>query len=65
MKKNSGFEGTLSKIMKNFKIFESKKKIKESQKAAENSSFSFKVISEEEVKNAIKDFTYKQIYYFW
>ena len=41
------------------------KKIKESQQAAEDSSFSFKVINEEEVKNAIKDFAYKQIYYFW
>ena len=51
--------------MKNLKNFESIKKIKESQKAAENSSFSFKVISEEDIKNAIKDFAYKQIYYFW
>ena len=30
-------------------------KIKESQQTAENSSFSFKVISKEEVENAIKD----------
>ena len=29
----------------------------ESQQAAENSSFSFKVISEKEVRNAIKDLT--------
>ena len=41
--------------MKTFRNFESIKKIKESQQGAENSSFSFKVISEEEVKNAIKD----------
>ena len=41
--------------MKNFRNFESIKKIKESQQAAENSIFSFKVTSEEEVKNAIKD----------
>ena len=34
--------------------FESIKKIKESQQGAENSSFLFKVISKEEVKNAIK-----------
>ena len=63
-KENIGLENSLSKIVKNFRNFESIK-IKESQQAAENSSFSFKVISEEEVKNAIKDFTYKQIYYFW
>ena len=41
--------------MKNCRNFESLKKIKGSQEAAENSSFSFKVISEEEVKNAIKN----------
>ena len=41
--------------MKNCRNFESLKKIKESQEAAENSSFSSKVISEEEVKNAIKN----------
>ena len=41
--------------MKTFRNFESIKKIKESQQGAENPSFSFKVISEEEVKNAIKD----------
>ena len=41
--------------MKNFRNFESIKKIKESQQTAGNSSFSFKIISEEEVKNAIKD----------
>ena len=34
--------------------FESIKKIKESQQGAENFSFLFKVISKEEVKNAIK-----------
>ena len=38
-----------------FRNFESIKKIKESQQGAENSSFSLKVISEEEAKNAIKD----------
>ena len=48
-------ENILSKILKNFRIFESIKKIKESQPAAENSSFFVKVISEEGVKNAIKD----------
>ena len=41
--------------MKNFRNFESIKKIKESQQTAGNPSFSFKIISEEEVKNAIKD----------
>ena len=41
--------------MKNFRNCESIKKIKQSQQPAENSSFSFKVISVEEVKNAIKD----------
>ena len=41
--------------MENFRNSESIKKIKESQQAAENSSFSFKIISEEEVKNSIKD----------
>ena len=41
--------------MKNFRNFESIKKIKESQQTAGNSSISFKIISEEEVKNAIKD----------
>ena len=45
--------------MKNFKNLkeESIKKIKEYQQAAENPPFSFKAISGEEVKNAIKDFT--------
>ena len=33
------------------------KKIKESQQAAKKSSFLFKIISEEEVKNTIKDLT--------
>ena len=47
---------------KNFEII---KEIKESQQAAENSSFLFKIIGEEEVKNATKDFSYKQMYYFW
>ena len=41
--------------MKNFRNFESIKKIKEFQQAAENSSSSFKLMCEEEVKNAIKD----------
>ena len=63
-KKNIGLENTLSKIVKNFRNFESIKKIKESQQAAENASFSFKVISEEELKNYIKD-KHKHIYYFW
>ena len=40
--------------MKNCRNFEIIKKIKKSQEAAENSSFSFKVISEE-VKNTIKN----------
>ena len=53
-KKNIGLENSLSKIVKAFKNFESIKKIKEPQQGAENSSFSFKVISEQEVKNAIK-----------
>ena len=35
--------------------FESIKKVKESQQRAENSSFSFKIICEEELKNVIKD----------
>ena len=41
--------------MENFRNSESIKKIKESQQAAENSSFSFKIISKKEVKNSIKD----------
>ena len=53
-KKNIGLENTLSKIVKKFRNFE-RIKIKESQQAAKNSAFSFKVFSEEEVKNAIKD----------
>ena len=48
-------ENILSKILKNFRIFESIKKTKESQPAAENSSFFVKAISEEGVKNVIKD----------
>ena len=48
-------DNTLSKIVKNFRNFERIKKIKESLQAAGNSSFSFKMISEEEVKNVIKD----------
>ena len=49
-KKNIGLENTLTKIVKNFKHFETIDKIKESKPATENSSFLFKVISEEEVK---------------
>ena len=52
-KKNIGLENSLSKIVKTFRDFESIKNIKESQQAAENSSFSIKTISEEEVKIAI------------
>ena len=52
-KKNIGLENTLSKIVENLRNSESIKKINESQQAAENSSFSFKLISEEEVKTAI------------
>ena len=52
-KKNIGLENSLSKIVKTFRNFESIKNIKESQQAAENSSFSTKTISEEEVKIAI------------
>ena len=54
-KKNIGLENTLSKIKKTFRKIESIKKIKKSQQEAENPAFSFRVISEEEVKNAIKD----------
>ena len=54
-KQSIGLKNTFSKIVKTFRNFESIKKIKESQQGAENPSFSFKVISEEEVKNAIKD----------
>ena len=46
---------TSFKKLENCGNTESIKKIKKSQQAAENSSFSYKVISEEEVKNAIKD----------
>ena len=53
-KKNIGHENTLSKIVETFRDFESINKIKESRQGAENSSFSFKMITEEEVKNAIK-----------
>ena len=52
-KKNIGLENSLAKIVKTFRNFESIKNIKESQQAAENSSFSIKTISEEEVKIAI------------
>ena len=52
--KNIGLENTPSKIVKIFRIFDNIKKIKKSQQTAANSSFSFKIISEEEVKNAIK-----------
>ena len=41
--------------MKNLGNFESIKKINKSQQTAENFQFSFKVISEREIKNAIKD----------
>ena len=41
--------------MKNLRNFESIKKIKEFQETAENFPFLFKVISEEEIKNAVKD----------
>ena len=51
-KKNIGLENTL---LKTFRNSENIKKIKESQQGAENAWFSFKIISEEEVKNAIKD----------
>ena len=44
----------LRKIKESFRIFEGIKKIKESQQATENFSFSFKVVSKEEVKNVIK-----------
>ena len=54
-KKNIELENTLSKIVTNFRNFETIKKIKKSQQAAENFSVSFIVISEEEVKHAIKD----------
>ena len=54
-KKNIGLENTLSKIVENFRNSESIKNIKGSQQTAEHSSVSFKVISEEEVKNTIKD----------
>ena len=53
-KKNVGLEDTLSKILKSSKNFESLKKIKESQQAAANSSFSFKVISEDEGEIPLK-----------
>ena len=45
-KKNIGLENTLSITVETFRDFESIKKINESQQGAENSSFSFKVISE-------------------
>ena len=54
-KNNTRPENTLSKLVKNFRNFGSIKKIQESQATTENSSFSFEVINEEEVKNAIKD----------
>ena len=52
--KNIGLENAPSEIVKIFRIFDNIKKIKKSQQAVANSSFSFKIISEEEVKNAIK-----------
>ena len=54
-KKKVGLENTRSKTVRNFKNSDSIKKIKKSQQASENSSFSFKVITEEEVKNAMKN----------
>ena len=45
----------LRKLFQICEIFRNFEKIREFQQAAESSSFSFKVISEEEVKNAIKD----------
>ena len=63
-KKNIGLGNTLSKIVKTFRNFRTIKKIKESQQGAENSSFSFKIISEEEVKNVIKDLPINKSYYF-
>ena len=59
-KKNIELEKPYSKIKEYFINSESIKKIKESQQPAENSSFSFKVISEKEVKNAIKDLPIKK-----
>ena len=56
-KKNIGLQNSLSKIVKTFRKFEGIKTIKQSQQEAENYAFSFKVISEQEVKNAIKDLT--------
>ena len=53
-KKNTGRQNTLSKIVKTLRNFGSIMKIKESQQAAENSSFSIKVIGEQRVKNAFK-----------
>ena len=41
--------------MKTFRNFESTKKTKESQQGGQNSIPPFKIITEEEVKNAIKD----------
>ena len=54
-KKNIWLDKTLLKIKEKFRNSESVHKITESQRAAENSSFLFKVISEEEVKNRIKN----------
>ena len=56
-KKNIELEKPYSKIKEYFTNSESIKKIKESQQP---SSFSFKVISEKEVKNAIKDLPIKK-----
>ena len=53
IRKNVGFENTLSKIVENLRSWESIEKKNKSQQVAENSSFSFKLISEEEVKAPI------------
>ena len=52
--KNIGLENIYSRIVKNVRNFECIKKIKASQEAAKNSSFSFKEIGEKEVENVIK-----------
>ena len=53
-KKNFGIEKTLSKIKENFRIFACMKRIKGSQQVTKNSSFSVKLVSEGEIRNAIK-----------
>ena len=52
---NIALESTPLKIVKNFRNIEYLKNIKNSQQAVQNSSFSFQVISEEEIKNYIID----------